>query len=77
MCDGWKKAFVWFSIISMNVLFAFSSLSFWIGCVPLEKRWKPFADGTCYDLKWVVSFGIFVSGKTISTMVYASLPELC
>ncbi|KAL2875216.1 hypothetical protein SGCOL_009651 [Colletotrichum sp. CLE4] len=24
-------------------------------------RWKPFADGTCYDLKWVVSFGIFVS----------------
>ncbi|KAK1638445.1 hypothetical protein BDP81DRAFT_460063 [Colletotrichum phormii] len=61
MCDGWKKAFVWFSIISMNVLFTFSSLSFWIGCVPLEKRWKPFADGTCYDLKWVVSFGIFVS----------------
>ncbi|KAK1541946.1 hypothetical protein CPAR01_05333 [Colletotrichum paranaense] len=61
MCDGWKKAFVWFSIISMNVLFAFSSLSFWVGCVPLEKRWKPFADGTCYDLKWVVSFGIFVS----------------
>ncbi|KAF4777562.1 hypothetical protein HER10_EVM0003724 [Colletotrichum scovillei] len=61
MCNGWKKAFVWFSIISMNVLFAFSSLSFWVGCVPLEKRWKPFADGTCYDLKWVVSFGIFVS----------------
>ncbi|KZL63588.1 hypothetical protein CI238_02896 [Colletotrichum incanum] len=61
MCDGWKKAFVWFSIISMNILFAFSALSFWIGCVPLEKRWKPFSDGTCYDLKWVVSFGIFVS----------------
>ncbi|KAK1671217.1 hypothetical protein BDP55DRAFT_636058 [Colletotrichum godetiae] len=69
MCDGWKKAFVWFSIISMNVLFAFSSLSFWIGCVPLEKRWKPFADGTCYDLKWVVSFGIFVSGKTASNLL--------
>lgn len=63
MCEGWKKAFVWFSIISMNILFAFASLSFWIGCVPLEKRWKPFGDGTCYDLKWVVSFGIFVSGK--------------
>ncbi|KZL69497.1 hypothetical protein CT0861_04717 [Colletotrichum tofieldiae] len=61
ICDGWKKAFVWFSIISMNILFAFSALSFWIGCVPLEKRWKPFSDGTCYDLKWVVSFGIFVS----------------
>ncbi|OBR04899.1 Integral membrane protein [Colletotrichum higginsianum IMI 349063] len=61
MCDGWKKAFVWFSIISMNVLFTFSALSFWIGCVPLEKRWKPFSEGTCYDLKWVVSFGIFVS----------------
>ncbi|WQF84834.1 hypothetical protein CDEST_09848 [Colletotrichum destructivum] len=61
MCDGWKKAFVWFSIISMNVLFTFSALSFWIGCVPLEKRWKPFSEGTCYDLKWVVSFGIFIS----------------
>ncbi|KAF5517598.1 hypothetical protein CGCA056_v010906 [Colletotrichum aenigma] len=69
MCEGWKKAFVWFSIISMNILFAFASLSFWIGCVPLEKRWKPFGDGTCYDLKWVVSFGIFVS-------VYSGLLDL-
>ncbi|KAF4920976.1 hypothetical protein CGCVW01_v006421 [Colletotrichum viniferum] len=69
MCEGWKKAFVWFSIISMNILFAFTSLSFWIGCEPLEKRWKPFGDGTCYDLKWVVSFGIFVS-------VYSGLLDL-
>ncbi|KAF6836595.1 hypothetical protein CPLU01_03630 [Colletotrichum plurivorum] len=70
MCEGWKKAFVWFSIISMNILFAFASLSFWIGCVPLEKRWKPFnVDGVCYDLKWVVSFGIFVS-------VYSGLLDL-
>ncbi|KAK1987073.1 hypothetical protein LZ30DRAFT_800337 [Colletotrichum cereale] len=61
MCDGWKKAFVWFAIISMNILFAFSAISFWIGCVPLQKRWDPFSDGTCYDLKWVVSFGIFIS----------------
>ncbi|KAJ0301274.1 hypothetical protein KNSL1_006365 [Colletotrichum chrysophilum] len=53
----------------MNILFAFASLSFWIGCVPLEKRWKPFGDGTCYDLKWVVSFGIFVS-------VYSGLLDL-
>ncbi|KAF9876538.1 hypothetical protein CkaCkLH20_05946 [Colletotrichum karsti] len=70
MCDGWKKAFVWFSIISMNVLFAFAALSFWIGCVPLEKRWKPFSnEGTCYDLKWVISFGVFVS-------VYSGLLDL-
>ncbi|KAF6817463.1 hypothetical protein CSOJ01_02385 [Colletotrichum sojae] len=70
MCEGWKKAFVWFSIISMNILFAFAALSFWIGCVPLEKRWKPFnVDGVCYDLKWVVSFGIFVS-------VYSGLLDL-
>ncbi|TDZ34325.1 hypothetical protein C8035_v010729 [Colletotrichum spinosum] len=61
MCDGWKKAFVWFAIISMNTLFAFAALSFWIGCDPVERRWKPFSDGNCYDLKWVVSFGIFVS----------------
>ncbi|KAJ0333871.1 hypothetical protein COL922a_010342 [Colletotrichum nupharicola] len=53
----------------MNILFAFASLSLWIGCVPLEKRWKPFGDGTCYDLKWVVSFGIFVS-------VYSGLLDL-
>ncbi|KAJ0373542.1 hypothetical protein COL26b_008263 [Colletotrichum chrysophilum] len=72
MCEGWKKAFVWFSIISMNILFAFASLSFWIGCVPLEKRWKPFGDGTCYDLKWVVSFGIFVSG--LLDLALAAIP---
>ncbi|KAK1961977.1 hypothetical protein LY78DRAFT_587585 [Colletotrichum sublineola] len=61
MCDGWKKSFVWFAIISMNILFTFSAVSFWIGCVPLKKKWDPFGQGTCYDLKWVVSFGIFVS----------------
>ncbi|OLN97032.1 hypothetical protein CCHL11_02231 [Colletotrichum chlorophyti] len=69
MCDGWKRAFVWFAIISMNTLFAFASLSFWIGCQPLEKRWKPFSLGTCYDLSWVVSFGIFVS-------IYSGLLDL-
>ncbi|TKW58690.1 hypothetical protein CTA1_9298 [Colletotrichum tanaceti] len=61
MCDGWKRAFVWFSIISMNAMFTFSALSFWIGCAPVEKRWKPFSEGSCYDPRWVVSFGIFVS----------------
>ncbi|EFQ28938.1 uncharacterized protein GLRG_04082 [Colletotrichum graminicola M1.001] len=77
MCDGWKKAFVWFAIISMNILFAFSASSFWIGCVPLKKRWDLFSDGTCYDLKWVVSFGIFVSVYSgVLDIVLAVIPWL-
>ncbi|KAK2031933.1 hypothetical protein LX32DRAFT_712022 [Colletotrichum zoysiae] len=77
MCDGWKKAFVWFAIISMNVLFAFSASSFWIGCVPLKKRWDPFSEGTCYDLKWVVSFGIFVSVYSgVLDIALAAIPWL-
>lgn len=48
----------------MNVLFGISALLFWIGCEPLERRWKPFSEGTCYDLKWVVTFSVFVSGQS-------------
>ncbi|WYZ42704.1 hypothetical protein EsH8_VI_000403 [Colletotrichum jinshuiense] len=69
MCDGWKRVFVWFAIISMNILFGVSALLFWIGCEPLERRWKPFSEGTCYDLKWVVTFSVFVS-------VYSGLLDL-
>ena len=59
------RYFLWFAIVLMNILFGLGALFFWVNCTPIEKAWKPFAAGTCWD-PWIsINFGIFVSGELI------------
>ncbi|KAL8300901.1 hypothetical protein RB593_010315 [Gaeumannomyces tritici] len=63
MSQGWMAAFIWFAIVSMNVLFGASATLFWVGCSPVEKRWSPFVPGDCDPDTSVRAavFGFYVS----------------
>lgn len=61
--DTWTKAIVWCIIISMNVAMGLSALFIWIACMPIEKLWNPFIQGTCYPLDGLVNYNIFSAGE--------------
>ncbi|KAL8336577.1 hypothetical protein RB601_000411 [Gaeumannomyces tritici] len=71
MSQGWMAAFIWFAIVSMNVLFGASATLFWVGCSPVEKRWSPFVPGDCDPDTSVRAavFGFYVS-------VYSGLVDI-
>jgi hypothetical protein len=56
--------FIWFAIISMNVLFAIAAIVYWIPCTPVEKVWHPFTPGTCVDQQYGLTVGIVASSES-------------
>uniref|UniRef100_A0A0C4E8D4 Rhodopsin domain-containing protein n=1 Tax=Magnaporthiopsis poae (strain ATCC 64411 / 73-15) TaxID=644358 RepID=A0A0C4E8D4_MAGP6 len=63
MTQGWMATFIWFAIVSMNILFGVSATLFWVGCDPVEKRWRPLVLGHCDSEMSVraATFGFYVS----------------
>ncbi|KXX75945.1 hypothetical protein MMYC01_207419 [Madurella mycetomatis] len=72
---GKTRVFLWFAIVSMNLLFGISAMLFWIGCTPLEKAWHPFTRGTCWSPSVIITYGIFTSAYSgIMDLVLAIIP---
>jgi hypothetical protein len=61
--EGWMRWFIWFAIISINILMGLGALFFWVSCSPLERAWKPLTPGTCWSPDFTVIYGIIVSGE--------------
>jgi hypothetical protein len=61
--DRWSKIVIWFAIVSVNLFLGLSALLFWIQCQPVQKSWNPLIEGTCWDLKVPVIFGMFAAGE--------------
>ncbi|KAK0651150.1 hypothetical protein B0T16DRAFT_489222 [Cercophora newfieldiana] len=73
--DGWLSWFLWFVIVSMNVLFGLAALFLWVGCSPLEKAWHPRVQGTCWDPSFNIIFGIVIGAYSgILDLVLALIP---
>ncbi|KAK3984650.1 hypothetical protein QBC44DRAFT_387682 [Cladorrhinum sp. PSN332] len=72
---GKTRIFIWFAIVSMNLLFGVSAMLFWVGCTPLEKAWHPFMRGTCWSVNVVVTYGIFTSAYSgVMDLILAIIP---
>ncbi|KAK4646798.1 hypothetical protein QC761_213980 [Podospora bellae-mahoneyi] len=72
---GKTRVFIWFAIVSMNMLFGVSAMLFWVGCTPLEKAWHPFMRGTCWSPNVVITYGIFASAYSgVMDLVLAIIP---
>ncbi|KAK0619647.1 hypothetical protein B0T14DRAFT_496339 [Immersiella caudata] len=72
---GRTRIFVWFAIVSMNLLFGMAAMFFWVGCTPVEKAWHPFMRGSCWSPNVVITYGIFVSAYSgILDLVFAIIP---
>ncbi|PKS04861.1 hypothetical protein jhhlp_008225 [Lomentospora prolificans] len=59
--DGWMSYFLWFAILSINILLGLGALFFWVSCTPLDKAWHPLVEGTCWDPSIIIMFGIISS----------------
>lgn len=72
---GKTRIFIWFAVVSMNLLFGMAAMFFWVGCTPLEKAWHPFMKGTCWSPNVIITYGIFVSAYSgILDLVFAIIP---
>ncbi|TLS20904.1 uncharacterized protein PpBr36_10772 [Pyricularia pennisetigena] len=71
MTEGWWHHVVLISIVTVNLLFGVSATLFWVGCGPIEKRWRPLIPGKCDDdaLDRAATFGVIVS-------VYSGLVDI-
>ncbi|KAK5654592.1 hypothetical protein OQA88_7221 [Cercophora sp. LCS_1] len=59
LTEGWTRGFVWFIIITTNVAMGLSALFVWIQCMPVQKSWSPFMNGTCWPPTVIVNYNIF------------------
>ncbi|KAK0629435.1 hypothetical protein B0T17DRAFT_185932 [Bombardia bombarda] len=72
---GRTRIFIWFSVVSMNLLFGMSAMFFWVNCTPLEKAWRPLIRGTCWSPNVIITYGIFISAYSgILDLLFAIIP---
>ncbi len=46
--DGWVRRFVWFVIITVNLVLGAAATVQWIQCWPVERLWIPSIPGECW-----------------------------
>ncbi|KAM7192993.1 hypothetical protein V8F33_008041 [Rhypophila sp. PSN 637] len=73
--NGRTRIFLWFAVVSMNLLLGMAAMFFWVDCTPLEKAWKPFIRGTCWSPNVIITYAIFTSAYSgILDLVLAIIP---
>lgn len=63
IANGWQKWFIWFMILSLNLVMGAAALTEWISCTPLEKCYHPWIKGTCWDKAMIRHFFQFTAGE--------------
>lgn len=61
--DKWARYFLWFAMITMNILMLNNALFQWIRCDPISKTWNPMEPGTCWPAGVQSRYGIVAGGK--------------
>jgi hypothetical protein len=61
--NGWVKWFVWFIIISVNLVLGSNGALQWAQCWPIPKRWHYEMEGTCFPPKVMQDYNAFVAGE--------------
>lgn len=58
----WIRALVWFIIVTVNACLGVAIAITWAQCIPIEKVWSPFLEGTCWSKKIQIGYSIFTAG---------------
>lgn len=72
--DGLRR-FVFVVVVAMNVAMLLQAVFVWVKCEPVEKNWRPFVEGRCWDLRVSNGYGFFsgvLSG--VCDLLFALLP---
>ncbi len=61
--SGWVKWFIWFIIISVNVILGVSAIIMWTRCWPVKKLWFPETEGYCWTPVTMERYQTFTSSR--------------
>lgn len=56
------RVFIWFIIVSVNLVLGSNGAIQWAQCWPVEKLWYYDMEGTCFPAKIVQNYNTFVAG---------------
>lgn len=60
--NGWVKWFIWFIILSVNIVLGVSAAIMWTRCWPVAKLWYSEIEGTCWTTVTMERYQTFTSG---------------
>ena len=60
---GRTRAFVWFIIVSVNLVLGSNGVIQWVQCWPVQKQWYYQLEGSCFPPKIVQNYNTFVAGE--------------
>jgi hypothetical protein len=60
---GRMRWFIWFIIVSVNLVFASNGTIQWAQCWPIQKRWHWDMEGSCFDSIIIQNYNTFVAGE--------------
>lgn len=71
--NGWVKWFVWFLIISINLILGTSAVVLFVQCQPIGKLFNEMLEGNCWPKRTVELYQTFCSGK-LSALAWSLNP---
>lgn len=75
MRERWQRAGLWFLAVSMNFLLTLLAALSFLRCVPPEKVWKPYVEGSCMSMETYLVIAIFASSySAVVDMTLAVAP---
>ncbi|KAF2266440.1 hypothetical protein CC78DRAFT_147847 [Lojkania enalia] len=75
VAKNWQKWFIWFVIISMNVVLWLCGILLFIQCKPIEKNWRKDMPGTCWNSDIQDNYSVFAGAySAFLDVVLATFP---
>ncbi|KAK4038326.1 hypothetical protein C8A01DRAFT_48028 [Parachaetomium inaequale] len=72
---GRMRWFIWFIILSVNLVFASNGAIQWAQCWPVQKRWYWDMEGSCFDSSIIQNYNTFVAAFSgLMDILLALLP---
>jgi hypothetical protein len=65
LVDGWMNWFLWFLIVSMNIIMNLVIVFSFIKCTPAEKVWRSTVPGSCWNPHVATYYNIFAGGQSL------------
>lgn len=73
---GGMRAFIWFIIITVNLVLGSNGLVQWIQCWPIQKRWYYEMEGTCFPSQIVQNYNTFFAGEQCPGPAWPAPPPI-
>ncbi|KAH8881980.1 hypothetical protein GQ53DRAFT_734537 [Thozetella sp. PMI_491] len=59
--EGWVRSFIYFVIVTVNLVLGASAVIQWVQCWPPEKIWHPSYPGSCLPNRYILTYNTFSS----------------